>query len=551
MTPKQTLPRDLDGKAPQRARVLALGLDAPNHELLLQWMAGGQLPNLQKLQKRSAAVTIGSTKRYSNEHCWIPMLTGQNTNRWNHWLDQWDATRYKFSEASIFDWLQAPLFYARGSGLRVTSFDLTAPVVKNVEGIQIAGWASELNESYPQSEPAELLQELLTLYGPDPKLVGAKAVTNPLSDRQGVSHVVPNLYQPELMRDFALRQVRSVERRTAACRDLLKRDKWDLFITMYSEIHTAGHVLWHLSQPHPLNMTREGPEDPLLTVYQAVDRSVGQLLEEIDPTVTVVFYTIDAIVTDSLENARAIFLPEFLYRWNFPGKAALAEGVRGVAPSPARVDYAEHWKHEVWRLRSTFGDTELESPASQEAREDPMNWCPANWYAPLWSSMRAFAMPTVADGYIRLNVQGREAHGVVSAADYNTICDQLEKDLSGLVNARTGKPVVREIVRVRKSPIEDDPKQPPADLIVVFEEQGPVDTVESPLVGRIGPVPYFRSGAHQAQGGCVTNLMYVSGPGIQPGQRSNQPAALEDIPATILSLLRVALPAEFDGMARI
>ena len=103
---------------------------------------------------------------------------------------------------------------------------------------------------------------------------------------------------------------------------------------------------------------------------------------------------------------------------------------------------------------------------------------------------------------------------------------------------------------MRESPFDADPKKPPADLIVVFREDGPVDTVESPLVGRIGPVPYFRSGAHQGRDQMTENLLLVSGPGIRPGQ-SPGPARLEDIPATILTLLGLDLPAHFDGVSRL
>lgn len=533
-----------------RRRVMAIGLDSPNHEVFLRWIAEGHLPNLRSLQERSAVIDVSSIKQFSNEHCWIPMLTGQNRDRWDHWLDNWDAQKYRYDEASIFDWLQAPVFYALGDQRRVVAFDLTAPIVPEVNGIQVSGWASELNECFPQSDPPDLLQDLLARHGPDPKLGNARSITNQLSNRQGVSHIVPNIYKPEVLKAYAGALERSIERRTAACLDVMAAGDWELFTTLYSETHTGGHSLWHLSQPHPLNRVWQEEGDPLLRLFQAADRSIGRLLEEIDGNDCVVFYTIDEMVPDSLENARAVLLPEFVYRWNFPGKAALAEGVAGEAPPEPRLDYSAHWKHETWALHTQWGAAELESPARQEAREDPMSWCPANWYAPLWPTMRAFALPSVADGYIRVNVQEREAHGIVSAGDYDAVCDQLTRDIATMVNARTGKPMVREIIRVRQSAFDADPKKPPADLIVVFNEDGPVDTVDSPLVGRIGPVPYFRSGAHQAHDCPLNNVLYVSGPGVTPG-RAPRTAQLEDVPATILTLLGLDLPAHFDGVSQI
>ncbi|MEN3976864.1 alkaline phosphatase family protein [Emcibacter sp. SYSU 3D8] len=545
------MPDNTDIAASERPRrVMAIGLDSPNHDLLLRWIGEGRLPNLQRLQNRSTAVDVQSVKRFSNEHCWIPMLTGQSRERWNHWLDNWDAQTYQFNEASIFDWIQAPIFYALGDQCRVVAFDLTAPIVGGVKGSQVSGWASDLNECYAQSDPPELLQDLLERYGPDPKLTGAHTITNQLSHRQGISHTVPSMYEADVLREYAQVLMRSVDRRTAACLDLLNGESWELFTTLFSETHTGGHALWHLSQPHPLNSVREGAEDPLLDLYQSVDRSIGRLLDDVDDTVFVVFYTIDEMVPDSLENARGVLLPEFLYRWNFPGKAALAEGVYGEPVPPPRLDYAAHWKHEMWNLHTPWGARELESPAVQEAREDSMNWCPANWYAPMWPAMRAFAFPSLADGYVRINVQGRETQGIVSEADFGDVCDQLTAAISTMVNARTGKPMVRDVIRVRQTPFDDDPKKPPADLIVVFAEDGPVDVVDSPHVGRIGPIPYFRSGGHQAHDCPSKNVLYVSGPGVPAGQ-SPRTAQLEDIPATILTLLGLDLPAHFDGVSQL
>jgi hypothetical protein len=534
----------------QRPRVLALGIDGSNQELLLRWMAEGLLPNMRKLQERGARIAIRSDKKFSNEHCWIPVLTGRSRDRWDHWLDQWDPRAYEFNEASIFDWLQAPVFYALGEQRRVIAFDLTAPVVPGVNGLQIVGWASELNESFPASDPPQLLDELLQRHGPDPKLSDAAAVTNRLSDREGISHVLPSVYDTQRLADYAQGQLQSVRRRTAACLDVMARIDWDFFIATYSESHTAGHLLWHLSQPHPLGVLGREGVDPLLAVHQAIDESIGELLAQAADTDHVVLFTIDAIVPDCLENARAVLLPELMYRWNFPGQRALAAGDDNAPVPAARLDYSRHWKHEVWELRTREGERELASPADQEAQRDAMSWCPANWYAPLWPRMRAFALPTVADGYIRVNVEGREAHGIVPESEFEAVCEDIATELRAMVNARTGEPVVREVIQVRASPFDADPRKPPADLIVVFREDSPVDAVRSPRAGLIGPVPYFRTGSHQAHGVALDNLMYVAGPGIAAGDVPGT-ARLEDIPATLLKLLGLDVPADFDGIARV
>lgn len=534
---------------PSRQRVLALAVDAPNQLLLQQWIDAGDLPNLAQLRARSRCFTLQSEKRFSNEHCWIPVLTGRRRDRWSHWLDAWDPQAYQFKEASLYDWLQAPLFYALGSRRHVVAFDLAAPVVDNVQGVQVSGFAVELNESFPQSAPPELMDRLVARYGPDPKLERHQQVTNAVSQREGLSWIVPSCYRQDRMQAFSEALLASVERRTAACLELLDSEPWDLFIAAYSEIHSAGHILWHLSQPHPLSVLRGEAADPMRAVYLAIDESIARLVVAAGEDVTVVVFTLDATVVDSLENARAVFLPEFMYRWNFPGEAALAVGDPQTPPVAPRLDYQQHWKHEIWALRTPAGDRVLESPVHQEARGDPMSWCPGNWYAPCWPRMRAFAMPSVADGSVRLNVRGREARGQVEPADFAAECDRLAHDIATLVDARTGRPIVREVLRVRDDPFDADPGKPPADLIVVCHEDGPLDVVDSPLVGRIGPIPFFRTSSHQAHGCVLENLMFVRQPGVEPVSQASGCARLEDVPATLLALMGEPVPADFDGRA--
>ncbi len=528
-------------------RVLALVLDSPTHGQLVRWLDAGLLPTLAALRARSREVTVESAKMFSNEHCWIPFLTGRSRERFDHWLDHWDAQAYRFDEASIFDGVRAPLFYALGSQRRVVAFDLTAPLSEGVDGLQVAGFASELNECMPGSQPPELFDELLAAHGPDPKLGDAMTVLNRLSKREAVSHVVPTMYDTPGLHRYAQGQVESVQRRTRAALDLMARTDWDLFIAAYSEMHSLGHVAWHLGRPHPLDPLHDGDRDPVLEVMRAIDDSVAALLRAGGHEFAV-FCTLDEMAADCLENARAVFLPEWLYRWNF-GRAALAGG-DASAPVPApRHDFSRHWKHEVWALRTEHGEADLESPDGQAARGDAMAWCPANWYRRAWPKMRAFAMPTVSDGFIRVNVRGRESAGIVEPRDFIATCDELAARLAGMVDARTRRPLVREVLRVRDDPFDGDPGKTPADLVVVFAEEGPVDCVDSPMAGRIGPLPFFRTGAHPAHGRIVTNTMWIGGPGMEPG-RASAVAAIEDMPATLLALMDVDVPPDFDGVPR-
>ena len=141
---------------------------------------------------------------------------------------------------------------------------------------------------------------------------------------------------------------------------------------------------------------------------------------------------------------------------------------------------------------------------------------------------------------------GREARGIVEPGDYRRTCDEIIKHLNELVDARTGRTMVERVIQTRSDPFDNDSRQSPADLIVLWQEESPTDVVESPLTGRIGPVPYFRPGGHQKQGSRIENFFMIRAADCSPGMCFAE-GSLEDLPATILSRMGIETPPHFDG----
>jgi predicted AlkP superfamily phosphohydrolase/phosphomutase len=70
-----------------------------------------------------------------------------------------------------------------------------------------------------------------------------------------------------------------------------------------------------------------------------------------------------------------------------------------------------------------------------------------------WSRTRAFSLPSDQHGWIRINLSGRELHGVVSNDDYLKVCDELESLLLGLRDLE-GNRLVTDVQRTSRTVAE-------------------------------------------------------------------------------------------------
>jgi predicted AlkP superfamily phosphohydrolase/phosphomutase len=353
-----------------------------------------------------------------------------------------------------------------------------------------------------------------------------------------------------------------MQQRGRICRDLLAREPWDLFLTVLGETHSALHELWAGSDPrHPVHETcRVSGCDRLLNVFKAVDQTVNSLAEQADPNTNFVLFSVHGMQANATDLPCLFFLAELMYRLNFPGQAALAAGDPAEPPPPPVTSgFHHHWFGEIWRRRHFsnkllraylqshpawllwFAGRDLRFPYFMNPMGAENGWMPVLWYRPSWPRMRSFAIPAFADGHIRINLQGREARGIVPPEEFGQECDRITRLLLRVRNSRTGEPVVRQVFRTRKGPGDDDPRLPPADLIVQWDDRAPFDLIESPEVGRIGPVPYFRTGGHRPGG-----FAMLRGPGIPAGS-TLATADIFDLPVTLLQMLRAPIPLHFPG----
>ena len=536
---------DLQGQFMQK-QVVAISFDALSPVLLEMQVAAGRMPNFARLMADGVYGHLRKAPMHLHENSWSAFLVGaspQRTGEWGHL--SYDPGNYGFRELSDYPNIYAPPFYCLEPKPRVAVFDIPITRVEPAaDGIQLFGWSIESNQFLRQASDPALLEEFGTRYGDHP--VFGVLETRKLANADGsmvYSYRNPSLYDLPALLAASRALIAGMAQRSRIIGDLLRREPWDLLLATYGEIHTIGHLVWHLGMPHPLRDAYQkslAGAQPLQDALDAVDREVGALMAMLPEHATLVLFSVYGMNAINSDMAQMLFLPEFLYRWQF-GEAALASGDPAAPVPDPCIDYRRHWKTEVWALRTAAGERDLESPEALAARGDPIDWNPTRWYQSLWPRMKAFSLPAYYNGLVRLNVRGREGAGVVDARDYGRECDSLAEALLGMVDARSGRPMISKVERMRHDPF-DEAGHCPADLVVHWAAIPPVDTVQAPGIGRIGPVPYFRSGGHAPSGFCV-----MRGPGITPGSRLPADAQVVDLPATLLELMGRKIPAHMEG----
>lgn len=532
--------------APHAARppVIAIALDAMSPMLLEQWLDAGHAPVLARLRREGALGRLGKSDWDPNEASWSIFLQGASPGRTGMWGHlHFDPAAYDYRELPIYEGWSEPPFYQRAPQARVAVLDIPfASPERRVDGVQVLGWGPEANQFIRISQPPELMAELVARHGVHPAYDGLGQ--RKVASRDGahvLSFRVPSLYDEAALSRLEHDMLEGIRRRGAILEDLLRRERWDLLLAAFAEPHVCGHMLWHFGLPHPMHLAVAQPG--LLRVFQAIDAAIGRLLPLLPDDAVLVLFSVSGMKENCTDVPLTLFLPEALLRLEF-GEAGLAEGVAGAPVPPPRTDYRQHWKDEVWALRTPFGERMLQSPDEQGRRGDPLDWNPTNWSRGLWPRMRAFVLPSYLQGMIRINVAGREGAGVVAPSAFGAECDRVESMLRGLVDARTGRALVRDVMRTRSDPFDTGLGGHPADLLVVWTDRDATDCVEGPGIGRIGPVPQFRSGGHAQSGFCLAR-----GPGIAAGSALPDDARVVDLSATLVQALGVTPPPAMEGRA--
>jgi predicted AlkP superfamily phosphohydrolase/phosphomutase len=162
---------------------------------------------------------------------------------------------------------------------------------------------------------------------------------------------------------------------------------------------------------------------------------------------------------------------------------------------------------------------------------------PAKRYQAFWPHMSAFALPSFYDGRVRVNLEGREAHGIVPRARYRAELDEIADLLRACTEPIHGRDVVESIEYFDGAPEELPDSQ--ADLTVVWRN-APIG-LDHERLGRIGPLPWRRTGGHTGD----TGFLFLANTRLEPATHGR--VSSFDVVPTLLGLLDRGAPAHLSG----
>jgi predicted AlkP superfamily phosphohydrolase/phosphomutase len=434
-----------------------------------------------------------------------------------HYL-QWRPDQMGYRRPDT-DWLSARPFWRRLDGdRRVIALDvpMTFPP-EAFHGVEISGWATHDHLGPTAAYPPATLEWVRREFGPVP--LGEEIY--------GPQYIASLLH----LRDVLLHATSRVAQLAEA---LMKREAWTLFLVGFGATHRGGHKLWDLSAT--LGEGRPGERDAfsraLRDVYASCDAAVGQLVEAAGDRVTVLVFSLHGMGPNL---SRVDVLPAMLQRILVGDSKSTGISWRRGALQRLMRSISPEWRHWVKsRLPVAWHDR-----LTRFWQLGQVNW----------EATRAISLIADLQGYLRINVKGREAAGiVVPGTEYDHLCATIEEGLRSFVDADTGRPIVERVIRSdRLFPAAGRLGDLP-DLLIRWDASPAAQhrAITSPHYGSIAwPCPGRlidgRSGNHDPEG-----FVLATGPGVRTGMPIEN-AHILDLAPSVCSLLGVPTPAEMQG----
>jgi predicted AlkP superfamily phosphohydrolase/phosphomutase len=506
-------------------KVLAIGLDAAEPALIEKWMKEGYLKNLSKLHSKGSYGRLSSSADWLVGSTWPTFSTGTlpGEHGFYHYL-QWRSDKMVYERPNP-KWISADPFWRQiGESCKVIAVDipLTFPPA-SFNGIEISGWASH-DRIYPTSSfPKEKIDWVIKNYGKPPisdEVGGLQEITELLKLKDEL--IYSNLKESELISA------------------LLKNEEWNLFLCCLTSTHRGGHKFWDVTniKGDYSNEQELQFKNSLREIYQSCDDAIGNILAAINDDVTVLIFSLHGMGANMTLSDKILpqMISNILYgkkKDTDEVKVNLIKKIRNFIPLELRSN--------VRKLLPYW----LQDKMTAYWRMGKINY----------STTKALSLVADHQGYIRINLKGREKEGIVNEGDeYEKLCQTIIEGINSFKDEDTSESVIESIERTNTLFNRGKGFQNLPDILVKwkFKPSASLRKVKSPIYGEIewplpGKNPDGRSGNHRPEGFLLTSGETNSFR-IKSGVHLNDRHII-DLAPTILHILGVKKPVEFEGKA--
>lgn len=397
-------------------KLLAIALDAAEASLIERWINDGELQNLAELKKLGTYCKLNSSAEWLAGSPWPTFYTGTMPGEHGlyHYL-QWRADKMDYERPNP-NWIDVSPFWRNfGDEVRVIEVDipLTFPP-KPLNGIIISNWASHDKLYPPTSFPSEKINWVFKNFG-----------SPPISDEIGGLQTIDDLLK---LKDELI-HANQMEAKLVSY--LLKNEEWNLFLCCFSSTHRAGHKFWDLT-----NVKGEVSEyqkkllnNCLKEIYKSCDEAVGRILKQVSSDTTIFVFSLhgfgentslaDQILPKMLSKILADENEKKINNVNFVKK------IRNFIPL--------EWRSNLRKLFPIWLQDKMTAYWRMAGTD--------------WSKIKVFSMLADLQGYIRINLKGRELDGIVEHEEYDNLCKKIIEGLSSFYDEDTNEPIIESIKR--------------------------------------------------------------------------------------------------------
>ena len=485
-------------------RVLCLGLDGADHELVERLLSEGRLPTIAGLARDGSFGPLRSTVPAATPTAWSSFLTGLNPAGHGIFNFSTNPNRSPQRVESAASRGGVPLWRALGpAGIRsaFVTIPFTYPA-EEIEGIVVTGYGGP---SQPQIVPLAARERILAAH---PDLVTAH---HPRKERWW-----------EDFAGFTGKLLSHVDQVADVCRLALDLDpELRLLCVDFMSSDHAGHLAWHRLDPgHPAHDPANAG-DELVQVYEAVDRACGELVAH----ATGLWGEEPTVLLFSDHGMKPVYWLFHANRW-LEEAGHLVYRRRSLQPlKGGGLNAASKVDQRLARTTRWYGRALDAVPFAPRPADD-------RTFADVdYGRTRAYCFAT--GGQIFLG----EASGARRDPRY---LERLADELASIPHPETGEPAFEVL---RKEQLYHGPylDKAPELVLMARDERIHVDSARRRWPAaferhdRLDPETFHGYSGHHGQ----TGILAAAGPGIVPGLVP-ETAEITRLPATVLRLFGLA-----------